>query len=74
MHLNGMQKPAMKNFFLRQQSWVADVEARAAGRRDEITKRRAVKTAEKVVLTRQSEIQSGGLGTRVKLDAAKTSH
>lgn len=41
------EKPAMKNFFLRQQAWVVDVETRAKGRGAEIAKREAVKSAEK---------------------------
>jgi hypothetical protein len=43
-----LQKPAMKNFFLRQQAWVVDVETRAKGRGAEIAKCEAVKSAEKV--------------------------
>jgi hypothetical protein len=43
-----LQKPAMKNFFSRQQAWVVDVETRAKGRGAEIAKREAVESAEKV--------------------------
>lgn len=44
-----LQKPAFKNFMMRQQSWITDVETRAAGRSAEIAKRSAKLAAEKVV-------------------------
>lgn len=40
------EKPALKNFMIRQQAWVVDVEARAEGRGAEIAKRQAIRAVE----------------------------